>query len=87
MSIQRIQTCEMCGLSRELEDSERPDNSGWRTLGVGYDEITLCNYDVDLIVDHARARDRARKEGTPGMKDDAPLMLMFADVDLNLPKV
>jgi len=83
MSIKRIQTCEMCGLSRGLSETESPDTSGWRTLSNGNREVTICNYDVAAIVDHALARTRARKEETPGMKDDKLLSLMFAEADLH----
>lgn len=81
MSLTIIQTCEMCGKTRELAKGESEDLSGWRKLGSGNKEVTCCDRCLNSIVVHAQTRAAARKDNRPGKLNDQPLVLEFFEAE------
>lgn len=86
MSIKVIQTCDNCGLKRDLPMAPRqsrtpvPDSGGWRELSSGSTSATFCSYCVTVLVNHAGARLAARQDGHPNEVNGRPLVLQFNDV-------
>lgn len=61
MSVKIIQTCEMCGRARKLNQNEfEKETGGWRTLTSLATEITLCPFCIKNIVNHAVSRAHSR---------------------------
>lgn len=87
MGIQMIQTCEMCGQKRNLPTNNghprtpQPDCGGWRLLSHGAREATLCDKCILIVVHHAIERAQARREGTPGSRNDKPLTIHFNEAN------
>lgn len=63
--IQRIQTCEQCGASRQLSDGRNPESpeiGGWRTLNNGSLEATFCAACVKQLVVAAKQNHEERSK-------------------------
>lgn len=77
MAIRRIQSCEMCGRERNLDEHQSTQSVGWRDLSFGNKSVTLCFRCVGVIVDHALIRKTARLGNHPGEVNERPLLLQF----------
>lgn len=54
MTVKRIQTCDVCGATRELADEASTRLAGWRKVTDG-DLCTNCMHELEMWIDQRRA--------------------------------